>query len=70
MGYDVIFLAGGNSVCFLFGLNQCYTASTQPTGSLGGQIMFLQRELLFLVPGGTYFHLEPSHAVHTRLRKD
>ena len=26
--------------------------------------------LLFLVPGGTYFHLEPSHAVHTRLRKD
>ena len=26
--------------------------------------------LLFLVPGGTYFHLEPSHAVHTRLHKD
>ena len=25
--------------------------------------------LLFLVPGGTYFHLESSHAVHTRLRK-
>ena len=23
-------------------------------------------EVLFLVPGGTYFHLEPSHAVHTR----
>ena len=27
-------------------------------------------ELLFLVPDGTYFHLEPSHAVHKRLRKD
>ena len=26
--------------------------------------------ILFLVPGGTYFHLELSHAVHTRLRKD
>ena len=26
--------------------------------------------VLFLVPGGTYFHLEPLHAVHTRLRKD
>ena len=25
--------------------------------------------LLFMVPGGTYFHLEPSHAMHTRLRK-
>ena len=25
--------------------------------------------LLFLVPGGTYLHLEPSHTVHTRLRK-
>ena len=27
-------------------------------------------QLLFLVPGGFYFHLELSHAVHTRLRKD
>ena len=26
--------------------------------------------ILFLVPSGTYFHLELSHAVHTRLRKD
>ena len=26
-------------------------------------------QLLFLVPGVTYLHLEPSHAVHTRLRK-
>ena len=26
--------------------------------------------LFFLVPGGTYFLLELSHAVHTRLRKD
>ena len=26
--------------------------------------------VLFLMIGGTYFHLEPSHAVHTRLRKD
>ena len=25
--------------------------------------------LLFLVPGGTYSHLEPSHAVNTRLHK-
>ena len=25
--------------------------------------------LLFLVPGGTYFHLEPSHAVHARQSK-
>ena len=25
--------------------------------------------ILFLVPDGTYFHLEPPHAVHTRLRK-
>ena len=29
-----------------------------------------QGGLLFLVPGGTYFHLELSHAVHTGLRKD
>ena len=28
------------------------------------------KELLFLVPGGTYFHLEPSHAVHARQSKD
>ena len=27
-------------------------------------------QLLLLVPGGTYFHLELSHTVHTRLRKD
>ena len=26
--------------------------------------------VLFLVPSGTYFHLELSYAVHTRLRKD
>ena len=26
--------------------------------------------LLFLVSGGTYFHLEPSHAVHARQIKD
>ena len=26
--------------------------------------------LLFLITGGTYFHLEPTQAVHTRLRKD
>ena len=25
--------------------------------------------LLFLVPGGTYFHLEPSHAVYPRQSK-
>ena len=29
-----------------------------------------EQHILFLVPGGTYFHLEPSHAVHTRIRKD
>ena len=28
------------------------------------------KELLFLVPGGTYFHLEPSHSVHARQSKD
>ena len=27
-------------------------------------------QLLFLVPSGTYFHVELSHAVHTQLRKD
>ena len=29
-----------------------------------------KRDILFLVPGGTYFHLEPSHAVHVRQGKD
>ena len=26
--------------------------------------------VLFLIPGGTYFHLEYSHAVHVRQGKD
>ena len=29
-----------------------------------------RKGVLFLVPGVTYFHLELSHAVHTRLQKD
>ena len=29
-----------------------------------------EKEILFLVPGGTHFHLEPSHTLHVRQGKD
>ena len=39
-------------------------------GDGGSEATIESHCLLFLVPGGTYFHLEPSHAVHARKSKD
>ena len=62
--------------------NQCWTGTFYRTTSSISWIPIAQIQrsescwagwtagVLFLVPGGTYFHLEPPHAVYTRLRKD
>ena len=60
---------GRTDILYNFGYLSLFELEEEEKLSVTGSLNRCIKAVLFLVPGGTYFHLEPSHAVHARESK-